>query len=67
MLITYIKEMPFAERLQLMEQIWDTLREESEHIDFPQWHKNILRERKVAYANGYVKSYTLEEIKQKIG
>jgi len=67
MLITDIKEMPFAERLQLMEQIWDTLREESEYMDSPQWHKDILRERKVAYDNGYVKSYTLEEIKQKIG
>ncbi len=64
MSITDIKKMPFAERLQLMEQIWDTLRDESEHMDSPAWHKDILKERKDAYAKGHTKSYTIEAVKQ---
>lgn len=49
-----------------MEQIWDTLRDESEDLDSPAWHKDILKERKEAYNNGNVKSYTVEEIRQKL-
>jgi len=62
-----IKKMPFVERVHLMEQIWDTLRDESEQLESPDWHKNILKERKEAYKEGKVKSYTLDEIKQKLG
>ena len=62
-----IKKMPFVERVQLMEQIWDTLRDESEQLESPDWHKNILKERKEVYKEGKVKSYTLDEIKQKLG
>ncbi len=67
MSITDIKKMPLIERLQLMERIWDTLRDESVEIDSPIWHEDILKERIDAHANGHVKSYTIEEIRQKIG
>lgn len=67
MSITDIKKMPFIERVRLMEQIWDTLRDEPEHMDSPAWHEDILKKRKEAYNNGKVKSYTIEEIKQKLG
>jgi hypothetical protein len=50
-----------------MEQIWDTLRDESDQIESPSWHEDILKERKKAYFSGEVKSYTLEEIKKKLG
>jgi len=67
MSITDIKKMPFVERVHLMEQIWDTLRDEPEHMDSPSWHEDILKRRKEAYNDGKVKSYTIEEIKQKLG
>jgi putative addiction module component (TIGR02574 family) len=67
MSISDIKKMPFVERVHLMEQIWDTLRDESDQRESPPWHKDILKERKEAYDSGEVKSYTLEEIKQKLG
>ncbi|HIP58866.1 MAG TPA: addiction module component CHP02574 family protein [Campylobacterales bacterium] len=66
MSISDIKKMPLLERVHLMEQIWDTLRDESEDLDSPAWHKDILKERKEAYNNGNVKSYTVEEIRQKL-
>ncbi len=67
MSISDIKKMPFVERVHLMEQIWDTLRDESNQRESPAWHEDILKERKEAYDSGEVKSYTLEEIKQKLG
>ena len=67
MSITDIKKMPFAERVQLMEQIWDTLRDESEHIDSPDWHEDVLQERKEAFESGQVKRYSIEEVRQKLG
>ena len=27
-----------------MEQIWDTLRDEPEHVDSPAWHEGVLKE-----------------------
>ena len=67
MSIADIKKMPYLERVHLMEQIWDTLRDESQLKDSPDWHENILTKRKEAYASGKVKSYTLEEVMQKLG
>jgi len=67
MSIADIKKMSFAERLHLIEQIWDTLRDESDEIASPNWHKDILKERKEAYDSGKVKSYSVQEIKQKLG
>ena len=67
MSITDIKKMPFAKRLQLMEQIWDTLRDESEYMDSPDWHAGILKERKEAFESGQIRSYSIEEVRQKLG
>ena len=67
MSIADIKKMPFVERVRLMEQIWDTLRDESEQVESPAWHEEILEKRKEAYKEGRVQSYTIDEIKQKLG
>ncbi len=67
MSISDIKKMPFVERVQLMEQIWDTLRDESEQRESPAWHEDILKERKEAFESGKVESYTIEEVRQKLG
>ena len=66
MSIADIKKMSFVERVHLMEQIWDTLRDEPEHVDSPAWHEDVLKERKEAYESGKVNSYTIEEMKQKL-
>ena len=62
-----IKKMPFVERVRLMEQIWDTLRDESEQLESPEWHEEILQKRREVYKEGDVQSYTIDEIKQKLG
>ena len=64
MSIADIKKMPFVERMHLMEQIWDTLRDESDELDSPTWHEDILEERKKAIENGDVKLYSIAELKE---
>ena len=62
-----IKKMPFVERVRLMDQIGDTLRDESEQLESPEWHEEILQKRREAYKEGDVQSYTIDEIRQKLG
>jgi putative addiction module component (TIGR02574 family) len=64
MSITDIKNMPLLERVRLMEEIWDTLNHETPEIDSPDWHKDVLQERKEAIENGDVKLYTIDELKE---
>ena len=45
MFLTEIEKMSTIERLQAMEKLWDSLCNEEE-IESPEWHKDILQERK---------------------
>ncbi len=40
-----IKSMPAAERIILMEELWNTLCNEKTEIQSPGWHKEIIDER----------------------
>ena len=65
MSIADIKKMPLLERVHLMEQIWDTLAQESSEVDSPSWHKDVLQNRKNTIKDGNIKLYTPEELKSK--
>lgn len=65
MSIADIKKMTVVERVHLMEQIWDTLNQETIEIDSPAWHKELLQEREKAIKAGDVKMYTPAELKSK--
>ena len=41
-----IKKMSRIERLQTMEALWDSLIDEESAITSPEWHRDILEERK---------------------
>lgn len=58
-----IKKMSVIERLQTMEAIWDSLLHEDADIDSPEWHHNILDERKRSIENGNAKFMSLDELK----
>ena len=60
MSIADIKKMSFVERVHPMEQIQDTLRDESEQLESPEWYEEILQNRRDAYKQGCVQSYTIE-------
>jgi hypothetical protein len=52
MSIAEIRRLPFAEKLQIMEALWEDLRAQAELVPVPQWHKDLLDERRKAVADG---------------
>jgi putative addiction module component (TIGR02574 family) len=58
-----IQNMSVVERMYLMEQLWDSIRQDKEDLTTPLWHENILKDRKLRYENGELKTFTLDEIK----
>ena len=58
-----IKKMSVVERLQAMEALWDSLLDEESEIESPEWHRDVLEERKRKIENGKAEFISLEELK----
>ena len=58
-----IKKMSVVERLQAMEALWDSLLDEESDIESPEWHREILEERKRKIENGKTEFISLEELR----
>lgn len=65
MSIIEINKMSKIERLQTMEAIWDSLIHEEPVIESPEWHQDVLAERKAKIENGAAKFLSVEELKSK--
>ena len=63
--IVEIKKMSTIERLQAMEALWDSLMNEESEIESPQWHRDILEERKKKIEDGRAEFISLKELKTK--
>ncbi|MCH8957562.1 addiction module protein [candidate division KSB1 bacterium] len=66
MIHTEIKKMSTLERLQTMEELWDSLCQEESDIESPKWHRTILEERRKEIEKGEAKFISLEELKSKV-
>lgn len=62
MFFAEIEKMSTIERLQAMEELWDSLCKEEE-IESPEWHKDILKERKGKIEKGEAEYIFLEDLK----
>ena len=60
---TEIKKMSIKERLQAMELLWDSLLYEESEIESPEWHRDILEERKRKIKNGKAEFISLDDLK----
>ena len=60
-----IDKMSRIERLQTMEAIWDSLIHEEPEVESPEWHRDILSERKKKIENGTAEFLSVEELKSK--
>ena len=60
--IDTIKKMSTIERLEAMEAIWDYLLYE-DGVKTPDWHKDILEERKAKIKNGKAKFVSINKLK----
>ena len=58
-----IKKMSRIERLQAMEALWDSLLGEEVDIESPEWHRDILEERKRKIETGEAEFISLERLR----
>ena len=48
---TEIAEMPIQQRIQLVENIWDSISELPESVEIPEWHKKLEKRMQEYYKN----------------
>jgi len=63
MTIVQAKIMTQSERLQAMEELWDTICHDASPLEPPAWHENILDERRKKIQSGTAEFVTLEDLK----
>jgi len=54
-----------AERLQLVEDLWDSIAEEDAQLPVPEWKREELRQRKERFSRHPSSGRTWEQIKQR--
>jgi Putative addiction module component len=48
MSIAEVRQLPSAEKLQILEAIWEDLRAQAEQVAVPRWHRDLLDDRRKA-------------------
>ena len=61
-----IAEMPVQTRIQLVEDIWDSIAEIPEAVEIPTWHKRELEERLEAYHANPNEGSPWSDVKKKV-
>lgn len=61
-----ISEMPIQQRIQLVEDIWDSIAEMPEAVQIPQWHKQELEKRLEAYHANPNEGSPWKDVKKRI-
>ena len=60
-----IERMSVAERLQTIEQIWDSLYRIGENVPSPNWHGEVLADRKTRAERGDARFLTLDQLRSR--
>lgn len=63
---TQIENMSVAERLQAMEQLWDALCHDTRDLASPDWHQEVLADRKLRAQTGESKFLTLAQLRSRL-
>jgi len=61
-----IESMSVAERLQAMEQLWDALCRDAGEMPSPEWHRDVLADRKARAQRGEAKFLTLDQLRARL-
>jgi hypothetical protein len=61
-----LSQYTYAEKLDLLETIWDDLSRDETVFESPAWHENILNERREAFSDGTVQHSDWAEAKERI-
>lgn len=62
-----LSKFSLREKLQIMESIWEDLRNHVDRLEVPQSHKDILDERRRRIDSGEAKIYSWDDVKHSIG
>ena len=55
-----------TEQLQAMAQLWDSLTRDGDEILLPDWHKDVLADRKARAQRGEAKFLTLDQLRSRL-
>lgn len=61
-----LEKLPVAERVQLVEDLWDSIARSHDELPVPQWQKDELDRRKERYRRNPDSGLSWEEVKQSI-
>jgi len=61
-----IAQMPLDQRIQLVEDLWDSIAELPESVEVPQWHRQVLENRLKAYHEDPQAGSPWSEVKKEI-
>ena len=63
MSLSDINSMSLAQKMYLMEQLWDSFKQNETQLASPAWHEEVLKSRKERYERGELKVLSLDELK----
>ena len=61
-----VRQWPLSEKLALFEMLWTDLSAEPDHIEVPDWHREVLDTRQAALEQGEARVIDWEEAKEEI-
>ena len=64
--LSQIERMSVTERLQVMDQLWDSLNRYCDEIPSPEWHQDVLADRKARAQRGEAKFLTLDQLRTRL-
>jgi len=67
MSIAEIKKLPLADKLQIMEALWEDLCSQPEQVEIPEWHRQLLDQRRKALEAGQEEVFDWDAIKDSLG
>ena len=61
-----LERMSVTERLRAMDQLWDSLTRDGDEIPSPDWHQDVLADRKTRAQRGEAKFLTLDQLRSRL-
>jgi putative addiction module component (TIGR02574 family) len=61
-----LEKMSVTERLKAIDQLWDSLNRSGDEIPSPDWHQDVLAERKARAQRGEAKFLTLDQLRSRL-
>ena len=61
-----LERMSVIERLRAMDQLWDSLNRRDDEIPSPDWHQDVLADRKERAQRGEAKFLTLDQLRSRL-